>query len=76
MTLLDKLAHEPPFSLPKPRIAPTITRKIIPQIRAYSIDVAPRASRYSDVKKEITVLGTHRIPTIGVGSREAGLRID
>ena len=42
--------HAPPLSLPSARMAPMTAITIIPQIRPYSIVVAPRLFRRNDVK--------------------------
>jgi 8-oxo-dGTP diphosphatase len=60
VALLDMLAHWPPFSLPRPAMAPTITTTIMPQISAYSIVVAPRAFRSNDFNDDFMTPGHPR----------------
>lgn len=60
--LFDISDHAPPFSPPRLRMAPMIARKIIAQIRPYSIDVAPRLSRRIAVRSAIM---TWPLPAVG-----------
>lgn len=57
--LLEKSAHTPPFLSPSPCTAPTIARKMNPQIKAYSIEVVPRVSWRKAVRIRFT---TRAIP--------------